>query len=307
MDIRELTYLTVLAEEQSISRAAERLYMAQASLSQFLRQFEAQLGSPIFVRTSRGIRPTPAGDVFLAQARRILREYQQAQQEFWDHENTIGGTVYFGISSFRGAYILPRVLKTFYGTHPQASIRIYEGNSMELVPKVQSGALDLALSACPLSAAEGVQVEPLFDDEVLAVVTRDHPLMNYVRQAPDGRLWAPLADIARCECILSDKDTMLGHLVRRTAEDAGLTLRCRHDNITAAFAAAMARVGLAVAFTYRSCMIRQDDVAYVSLDEAGCYLHLALLFPGSEYRSRTTQAFAQLLRRQLGGAAAGQA
>ena len=51
MDLRELYYLNALAEEQSISKAAERLYIAQASLSQFLRQFEAQLGSPIFVRT----------------------------------------------------------------------------------------------------------------------------------------------------------------------------------------------------------------------------------------------------------------
>ena len=56
MDLRELYYLNALAEEQSISKAAERLYIAQASLSQFLRQFEAQLGSPIFVRTNKGIR-----------------------------------------------------------------------------------------------------------------------------------------------------------------------------------------------------------------------------------------------------------
>ena len=57
MDLRELYYLNALAEEQSISKAAERLYIAQDSLSQFLRQFEAQLGSPIFVRTNKGIRP----------------------------------------------------------------------------------------------------------------------------------------------------------------------------------------------------------------------------------------------------------
>ncbi len=82
MDLRELYYLNALAEEQSISKAAERLYIAQASLSQFLRQFEAQLGSPIFVRTNKGIRPTPSGKVFLSHAKHILKEYQQAQQEF---------------------------------------------------------------------------------------------------------------------------------------------------------------------------------------------------------------------------------
>ena len=74
MDLRELYYLNALAEEQSISKAAERLYIAQASLSQFLRQFEAQLGSPIFVRTNKGIRPTPSGKVFLSHAKHILKE-----------------------------------------------------------------------------------------------------------------------------------------------------------------------------------------------------------------------------------------
>ena len=107
MDLRELYYLNALAEEQSISKAAERLYIAQASLSQFLRQFEAQLGSPLFVRTNKGIRPTPSGKVFLSHAKHILKEYQQAQQEFWDNENTVGGTVFFGVSSFRGSYVRP--------------------------------------------------------------------------------------------------------------------------------------------------------------------------------------------------------
>ena len=73
MDLRELYYLNALAEEQSISKAAERLYIAQASLSQFLRQFEAQLGSPLFVRTNKGIRPTPSGKVFLSHAKHILK------------------------------------------------------------------------------------------------------------------------------------------------------------------------------------------------------------------------------------------
>ena len=146
MDLRELYYLNALAEEQSISKAAERLYIAQASLSQFLRQFEAQLGSPIFVRTNKGIRPTPSGKVFLSHAKHILKEYQQAQQEFWDNENTVGGTVFFGVSSFRGSYVIPPILKKFYDQNPRATINIYEGNSMNLVEKIREGELDCWVS-----------------------------------------------------------------------------------------------------------------------------------------------------------------
>lgn len=299
MDIRELYYLSVLSEEKSISQAAERLFITQASLSQFLRQFEAQLGSPLFIRTNKGIRPTPAGKVFLEHSRHILKEYQQAQQEFWDNENTVGGTVFFGVSSFRGSYIIPPVLKKFYEQNPQAKINIYEGNSMELVQKIREGELDLALSAYPIVSTDGIQMEYLFRDEVVVIAARDHSIMKQVRTDEDGRLWVPMEEISRCECILSDKDTMLGHLIRSAFGAYGLPLNTKHDNITAAFAASMARCGLGLSFTYRSCIVEQPDVVYLSLGQQRLYLRLALLSPTTDYRSKATIAFTKLLRAEL--------
>lgn len=61
MDLKELDYIVTVANEGSISRAAEKLFMAQSSLSQAVRLFEQDLGTPIFVRTARGVRPTSAG------------------------------------------------------------------------------------------------------------------------------------------------------------------------------------------------------------------------------------------------------
>ena len=58
MDLKELDYIVTVANEGSISRAAEKLFMAQSSLSQAVRLFEQDLGTPIFVRTARGVRPT---------------------------------------------------------------------------------------------------------------------------------------------------------------------------------------------------------------------------------------------------------
>lgn len=72
MDMKEFTYLIALAEEGSISKAAQRLYMAQSSLSQFLQQFESELGTKLFVRTSKGIHPTYSGACFIEQTRQIL-------------------------------------------------------------------------------------------------------------------------------------------------------------------------------------------------------------------------------------------
>ena len=86
MDLKELNYIVVIADEGSISRAADKLYMAQSSLSQFLFQYEAELGAKLFVRTARGVRPTSAGEVFIDHARQILMDYHRTKNEIWDIE-----------------------------------------------------------------------------------------------------------------------------------------------------------------------------------------------------------------------------
>ena len=101
MHLKELTYIVTLADEGSISRAADKLYMAQSSLSQFLQQYESELGIPLFVRTSKGIRPTDAGNLFIDNARTILTHYRLVQTELWDMAELNGGSVILGISSFR--------------------------------------------------------------------------------------------------------------------------------------------------------------------------------------------------------------
>lgn len=65
MDLKELNYIVAIADEGSISRAADKLYMAQSSLSRFCFSMKRQLGAKLFVRTARGVRPTSAGEVFI--------------------------------------------------------------------------------------------------------------------------------------------------------------------------------------------------------------------------------------------------
>ena len=93
MQLKELKYIVALADEGSISRAAERLYMAQSSLSQFLLQYETELGISLFVRTSKGIRPTAAGSMFIDNARIIeqgaprIRPQKKVHPHWQDEQN----------------------------------------------------------------------------------------------------------------------------------------------------------------------------------------------------------------------------
>lgn len=79
MELKEYEYLIAIDEEGSVSGAARRLYMSQSSLSHFLKEFETNLGTPLFIRTNRGMRPTASGKVYIQHMREILSENRKAK------------------------------------------------------------------------------------------------------------------------------------------------------------------------------------------------------------------------------------
>ena len=241
MDLKELDYIVTVANEGSISRAAEKLFMAQSSLSQAVRLFEQDLGTPIFVRTARGVRPTSAGEAFIFHARQILQQYQEARSEASDIENLKGGTVIFGISTYRGTYLLPPVLKKFHALYPRVHVEICEMDSID-------------------------------------------------------QMWIDLKDTAPFEYILGPPSTVLGRTGRRSLREAGVEPLGLDTYLSASFAAAMAREGVGLAFTYRSCRIMRDEFRYLRIGKDGIFLDLALAWPAGKYRSRAAMALAKLFQ-----------
>lgn len=296
MHLKELTYIVTLADEGSISRAADKLYMAQSSLSQFLQQYESELGTPLFVRTSKGIRPTSAGDLFIANARTILTHYRLVQTELWDMADLKGGSVILGISSFRGKYILPRVLKRFHEKYPHIQVKVVEKNSMALEEMLVDGSIDLAVIALPLTRLTH-EVEFLTKDEVVLVTHKDHPIMKSAHPKQGfTRFWIDLKDTASYEYILSDYDTILGSISRQQFKQAGINPPAINTTITADLALSMAREGLGLAFTYSSCAENYPNTVYLSIGENGVFLDLTLARPYSTYQSKATHALTKIFK-----------
>lgn len=101
MEVKEMNYIVAISEEGSISKAAERLFMAQSGLSQFLMRLETEINAKLFVRTSTGVRPTEAGRLMIEYAYRELSEYHRVRDKIQDVNNLEGGRVIAGISTFR--------------------------------------------------------------------------------------------------------------------------------------------------------------------------------------------------------------
>lgn len=295
MDLKDFQYLIALAEEASVSKAADRLYMSQSSLSQFLTQYENELGVKLFIRTSKGIRPTANGKMFIDRLRHLLYDYKQAKRELWDSEGMKGGHVTLGISSFRGQQTLPKILRLFAAQYPDVHVDVVEAHSLALEDLLLEGKVDVAVIALPAAKLKNEAI-PMAKDEVYLVAEADHPLIRNAHSSPDSVPWISLADAAEYPFILSYHDTMLGTLARNLFQKYRLKYESEYDNISAAMAVAMAKAGVGLAFTYASCVDPDDHLQLFRIEEEGVFLDLGVARPTREFHSKATEALEAVVR-----------
>ena len=193
--------------------------MAQSSLSQFLSILENNVGSKLFVRTSRGVRLTQEGELMLQYAYKTLSEYRSVQNEIKDMKQLKSGRVIMGISSFRGSYLLPPVLNAFRLEHPDVKVEIVEQNSMALEQMLLAGEIDIALLVMS-EADPRLNIQPVMKDEICLITSHTHPVMAFARgnkDNPESRIpqYVNLKDTLSYEYLLSDYDTILGREARR--------------------------------------------------------------------------------------------
>lgn len=159
MNFLTLHYFTVVAEELNVTKAAERLFISQQSLSKQIIRFEDDLGVKLFYRTPT-FALTFAGKRCLHSARKILDIKRQLEREMNDISNHQIGELRIGISHTRGRVLLPKVLPKFKKKNMQMAVTIKEGNSKELEQWLLHGQIDLLIGFSPvaLDVADSVSI-----------------------------------------------------------------------------------------------------------------------------------------------------
>ncbi len=175
MELRHLRYFLAVAEAEHITRAAESLNLSQPSLSQQIRQLEEELGAPLLERVGRRVRLTEGGRLFESYARRILALQGEAVDAVRELEGLARGTVNLGTVHTVKSYLVPKVLATFHEAHPSLFIKVQELGNPEIETALLEGSLDLGLGFGP-PIHPGIDAEPLFDEKLVLVLNRRHPL-----------------------------------------------------------------------------------------------------------------------------------
>ncbi len=145
MEIRQLRYFCVLAEQLHFTKAALLLNVAQPALSQQIRQLEEELGTELVERTNRRVRLTEAGEVFLARASRILEQMEQAARETARVGQGDAGSLVIGVVSTAVCSVLPELLRSFRRESPNINVDIREMEPGEQVEALRKETIDIGL------------------------------------------------------------------------------------------------------------------------------------------------------------------
>jgi LysR family transcriptional regulator, hydrogen peroxide-inducible genes activator len=182
MEIHQLRYFVAVAEEGSFSRAAERMHVAQPSLSQQMQKLEAEIGHSLFDRLPRRVSLTEAGRQLLPYARRILSGLLDAQRCVDELASEPSGTVAIGIIPTIAPYVLRAILQEARDQIPQVRLTVREDLTENLVRALDEGEIDFAVvSTC--RSGSGIYRETWATEPLVVAVPAKHRLAQRRRIA----------------------------------------------------------------------------------------------------------------------------
>jgi DNA-binding transcriptional LysR family regulator len=222
MELRHMRYFAAVAETRHFGRAAERLHMAQPALSQAIRQLEAELGTPLFARTTRQVRLTPAGEFLQAEVARILSAVEDSTRGVRLIAEGRHGLVRIAYTGSAAYTQLPRMARIVKSELPGLALEIHADLlTPAQIEGLEAGGLDLAVLRPPTGGHDGLRMHTIESEPLVLAVAADHRLAH----APQ----VSMADLRTEPFILfSSASSAVNEAVLRSCSDAGFVPHREH-------------------------------------------------------------------------------
>jgi DNA-binding transcriptional LysR family regulator len=172
MDLSDLRIFAAVVREGGVTRAAERLHRVQSNVTTRVRQLEEELGVDLFLREGKRLRLSPAGQILLPYAERLLALAEEARGAVQDPRPR--GVFRLGAMESTAAVRLPAPLTEYHRRHPGVVLELRTGNPQQLAAAILAGQIDAALVAEPIADAPFEKVLA-FEEEAVIVAAADHP------------------------------------------------------------------------------------------------------------------------------------
>lgn len=286
MELRQLKYFVKSAEYLNFSVAAKHLYITQSTLSQQIKQLEYELGFELFLRNSRHISLTEAGEEFLPFARKTILDAEDGVQRLHDLQHVKTGTLRVGVT-YSLSTVLTEGLITFMKTFPGIKLEIFYKTVDELLVLLREHKVDFILSYKPLSDAPDVDSMPLFENTLALVVSKEHPLASCKK--------IKLSELSGKPLILPSKGlqarTMLDKLVDGKNIELVYKLELNETNILLQ----MVATGNYATILSTSAVFGKTRFKAIPLDEPGNVMEASLLRLEGAYQKSAAKEFIDIL------------
>lgn len=222
MNFLNLYYFSVAAEELSFTKAAKRLFISQQSLSNHISRLESEFGIDLFNRT-QPITLTEAGQSLYRSSQTLLYQKHQIEKNMQDLRDFRKGELTIGISTSRGAVMLPDILPEFHAAFPQIKLRLVEGTTLDITQALYEGRTDINIGFA-INDPERVHEDLLHTEHLICVV----PNSFFPQYFPEG-MERPVSGttqdfrtFARCPFIKMCHNVWLGSIFEKC---------CQHYNV----------------------------------------------------------------------------
>jgi DNA-binding transcriptional LysR family regulator len=289
MTIRQLEVFLAIAHAQSFSRAAERIHLSQPTLSEHMKELEAELGVPLFVRHSRSVSLTEPGRVFEDYATRVVATLAAGRQAIAELDGLKRGSLVVGASTTPGTYVLPARIAKFSEQYPGITVALRIGNSRAVEERVRDGEVDLAVIGGHLLGPSERCVAAGIVDELQLIVPPNYPGKD-VPLTP--------ARLGRERLLIREEGSATRQATERALRQAGVTLKpvMELDHTETIKRAVMA--GLGVAFVSRYAVedeVRSGRLRVLPVQRMRIRRHFHVIHDERRPLSASARAFTEFL------------
>lgn len=277
MDLRQLLYFTTLAETLNFHRAAERLHISQPPLTVAIRKLEEDLGAQLFVRGSRGVMLTAAGEAALEPARAALSRAQEVRTAVLQGKLGERGRLRVGFVGSAIYSLLPRLIPAYRRRYPLVDLILEDSTSVDIVRRLRARELDVGLIRLPLLEGKGLITRSVETDEMIAAIPISSPHASASRLALKALAGEPF--------ILHTRISVLHMIALMACHEAGFMPHVAQEATQVHTILSLVQSGLGVALVpARTAHQVPDGVKLVRLEkpiaiEAGVAINDAMTNP----------------------------
>ena len=254
MDIRTLYYFVTIAEELNITKAAEKLCMSQPPLSSQMKALEDELDTILFIRGKRRLQLTDSGKLLYRHAKEILSLVNKTKEEIRAMDKGMRGKIAIGLVEGSAPIIAAEWIERFASKHKNVEFKVVDGNSDELIQKLRSGLIDMAVitSPCDNTLLNSFKVG---QEKMTAFMSKDNPLASIEGNTID------LALLKDKPLIIPSREAMNTMIYKWFKEiHAEPRIVCRMDNYLDVAALAGRNVGISI-FPKTSYILNDQIIA----------------------------------------------